>query len=170
MRRRKFIGSAALAAFGASITPGRATAQDTSAAGASVDESGIDPYFLESGNLAPAERNEIEEFELGGAEDAAQKAKIELWRFPIPDREVPLLRDVEAVVDRAVSALHDCRNVAFHCRQGIGRSGIMAAATIIRLGETADFALECVSSARGRGVPDTVEQEQWVREFEKCSQ
>jgi len=86
--------------------------------------------------------------------------------YPIPDRGVPqsfrgtisLLRSLSALLDEG-------KNVAVHCRQGIGRSGMIAASLLIGSGTSAQKALETVSAARGQTVPETAEQVEWIRQL-----
>ena len=53
--------------------------------------------------------------------------------------------------------------MAVHCRQSIGRAGLIAAGVPIASGVAADRALETVTSARGVTVPETSEQREWIR-------
>lgn len=50
------------------------------------------------------------------------------------------------------------RSVTVPCRQGIGRSAVLAAAVLIATGIDAEDALRRVAEARGRPVPETAEQ------------
>jgi protein-tyrosine phosphatase len=52
--------------------------------------------------------------------------------------------------------------VTVHCRQGIGRSALIAASLLVASGVDPKRAFERVAAARGSSVPDTAEQEQWV--------
>ena len=65
--------------------------------------------------------------------------------------------------------LRQGRNVAIHCRQGIGRSGMIAAALLVKKGTAVDSALKLISQIRGLPVPETPEQRDWVRDFSKRS-
>jgi protein-tyrosine phosphatase len=56
-------------------------------------------------------------------------------------------------------------NVVVHCRQQIGRSGLIAIALLARKGIALKHAIELASSARGREVPETEEQSAWLRRF-----
>ena len=53
-------------------------------------------------------------------------------------------------------------NIVIHCRQGIGRSSIVAAIILTRQGATVEEAFDRLAEARGRPVPDTPEQREWV--------
>jgi len=83
--------------------------------------------------------------------------------FPIEDRQVPrspselakALEDVEA-------DLNDGKNVVVHCRQGVGRSGLVGACLLVAKGLNAQTALDRLSKSRGVAVPETAEQRQWI--------
>jgi hypothetical protein len=53
--------------------------------------------------------------------------------------------------------------VAVHCRQGIGRSGLIAAGVLAASGTSPEDAIAAVSSARGLPVPETSAQRLWVQ-------
>lgn len=109
---------------------------------------------------------EITEFELDQEERWCQVHCIQLHTFPIPDRGVPASPGALAdLVIRLEKALEANKSVAMHCRQGIGRSSLVAATLLVSAGEDPETALECISRARGRPVPDTLEQRDWVKAF-----
>ena len=64
---------------------------------------------------------------------------------------------------RIAAALEEGKKVAVHCRQGIGRSGLIAAGVLVSAGIGAEKAIEAVSSARGLAVPETPAQLEWIR-------
>jgi protein-tyrosine phosphatase len=62
--------------------------------------------------------------------------------------------------------LASCREpVAIHCRAGIGRSSLVAAAVLVLKGWIAADALAAIATARRLPVPDTELQRQWVLDF-----
>jgi protein-tyrosine phosphatase len=65
------------------------------------------------------------------------------------------------------SKLLEGKGVAIHCRQGIGRSALLAACLLILAGIDSATALKRVSVARGCPVPETPEQREWVTSFER---
>lgn len=88
--------------------------------------------------------------------------------FPIPDMGVPADRDTAENVARLWAAeLLDGHGVAIHCRGGIGRSSMMAAATLVALGWWPDRAFEQISERRGLQVPETEAQYAWVEAFHR---
>jgi protein-tyrosine phosphatase len=59
--------------------------------------------------------------------------------------------------------LRQDKSVFIHCRQGIGRSSIVAAVILVSTGKTIDEALKRISEARNISVPETSEQKQWLK-------
>ena len=107
---------------------------------------------------------EIEEFDLGGEEGLSQARDVEFISFPIPDREVPASREaITALAHKIETALTSGKSVGVHCRHGIGRSSLLAACVLLASGENPEEAFERIRKARGRPVPDTVEQKEWVK-------
>jgi len=49
-----------------------------------------------------------------------------------------------------------------HCRQGIGRSGLIAAGLLIAKGVGSAEAVERISKARHAPVPETSDQRAWI--------
>lgn len=97
---------------------------------------------------------------------AAALSGIAFRAFPIADRDVPSSKESVATLAREIlSALEAGRSVAVHCRQGIGRSGLIAGAVLIAMGKRPDAAVKAVGDARGLEVPETKEQRQWLEEF-----
>ena len=62
-------------------------------------------------------------------------------------------------------ALEGGKTVAVHCRQGIGRSGMVAVGLLMLGGVGLDDAISKVGSARGRTIPETPEQMEWLRRW-----
>jgi protein-tyrosine phosphatase len=86
--------------------------------------------------------------------------------FPVPDRGVPESdRETLGLVRSLAALLDDGKAVAVHCRQGVGRTALVAACVLAAFGEEPDAAFERVARARGCPVPDTTEQRDWVRRF-----
>ena len=97
---------------------------------------------------------------------AAAESGIAFRPFPIPDRGVPASKDAVAeLATEVVDALEEGKAVAVHCRQGIGRSGLIAGGVLVAGGLDAAKALKTISQARGLQVPETEEQRQWLIDF-----
>jgi protein-tyrosine phosphatase len=102
--------------------------------------------------------------------DLSRKHGLEFSNVPIVDMGVPdSMEETLVVLNRLERALSGGCNVAVHCRQGIGRSGLLAAALLVVSGLEPDTAVQRVSAARGLDIPETREQKEWViklaREF-----
>jgi protein-tyrosine phosphatase len=109
-----------------------------------------------------------EQTELGLDEEAQLCAQLQLafWPFPIPDRALPGdSAEADRLVEEIVAALHAGKHVAVHCRMGIGRSAMLAAAALVTLGDTVQQAFDRIETARGLPVPDTREQRRWVQQY-----
>jgi len=105
-----------------------------------------------------------EQLELGLGEEAKLCAKnsIEYVSFPIPDRGLPRTDLALVLAEQLHTEICGGKHVAIHCRAGIGRTGIIAGAVLLKAGKTAKEAFILISDARGVQVPDTEEQEKWL--------
>lgn len=113
--------------------------------------------------LTPAEEAELD---LQDEKTACRKHGMQFVSFPIPDRGTP---QTLALLQRALSLIaEDLKSggsVLVHCRQGIGRSALIVASALAMAGEGPERAFSRIERARGRPVPDTSEQREWVRRF-----
>jgi protein-tyrosine phosphatase len=110
--------------------------------------------------------NEVAELGLEAEKELCQSHGIRFISFPIPDREVPASRVVAlTLVQDLEQALANGEKIALHCRQSVGRAGLIAACLLVSGGEEPPSAFERISTARGCKVPDTAEQERWVANF-----
>ncbi len=109
---------------------------------------------------------ENEELGLDSEPDLAQPRGVRFVSLPIEDRGVPSSwEDAARAVERVGQMLRQGKNVVIHCRQGIGRSGMITAAVLVKSGFSPDDALSLISDARGVSVPETPEQREWIRKF-----
>ncbi len=96
------------------------------------------------------EAEEEGEMILEGEAAAASASGIEFRTLPIPDRGVPAsLESVAGLADDIVEALDVGKNVAVHCRQGIGRSGLIVGGVLVAAGSDVPTALR---TSRSRGA------------------
>ncbi|NHZ91984.1 protein tyrosine phosphatase [Massilia sp. CCM 8733] len=108
------------------------------------------------------ERHEIRELGLTGAPALCASNGIAFTSFPIADRGLPAAPGVFALVHEIGRRIADGAHTVIHCRAGIGRTGLLAAAVLVRHGHAPEAAFKLVSRARGVQVPDTAEQFDWV--------
>jgi protein-tyrosine phosphatase len=110
--------------------------------------------------------DEVAELELQDEERLCGDCNITFISFPITDRDVPLsILEAKRAVHLLLEKLRAGKNVAVHCRMGIGRSALVAACVLKCQDIAADEAFAMIGKARGFSVPDTDEQKAWVREF-----
>ncbi|TXH67982.1 MAG: protein tyrosine phosphatase [Thiothrix sp.] len=90
---------------------------------------------------------------------------ISFVHFPIPDRSTPSnLLAFRQLVDKLELELKQGHRVAIHCYAGIGRTGILAGSLLIRDGMTPHAAIELMSEVRGRNMPQTQAQYEFLVE------
>jgi protein-tyrosine phosphatase len=86
--------------------------------------------------------------------------------FPIEDCTVPSSEAKFArLLDALLGDLSGGKNVLVHCRQGIGRSGLVAACLLVRKGMSPGSAISSVSAARGVPIPETPVQRDWIEHY-----
>ena len=63
-----------------------------------------------------------------------EKAGFEVWYLPIADEEAPDLQELEKALDWLDECLYLGKKVLVHCRFGIGRTGTVVNAYLLRKG------------------------------------
>jgi protein-tyrosine phosphatase len=112
------------------------------------------------------EPSEISELELHDEASLCEGSRIEFISFPISDRGVPTsVRQTTELVERLVGLLRRGASVVIHCRAGIGRSSLIAACVMLKLGFPQNEIFPALRRARGIAVPDSAAQEQWLSVF-----
>lgn len=109
-----------------------------------------------------------EETELELAKEATYCAQQEIMylSFPITDLGVPAFSTTTfSFLEQLHSYLSQQKHIALHCRQGLGRSVLMAACLLVLSDFSAEQAFDLLSRARGYSVPETAEQRAWVTRF-----
>lgn len=109
---------------------------------------------------------EVDEFLLQDEGAHCREDGLDFLSFPILDRGVPSSRT--AMLDLVVSLeslLRSGHDVVVHCRQGIGRSSLLASSLLAASGTEPQQAFHTIEEARGRPVPDTAAQREWVEEL-----
>ena len=111
-----------------------------------------------------------EEIDLGLQEEErlARLNGVGFVAFPVPDRSVPpdFARAIQLIrmIERQ---LVEGKSVALHCRQGIGRSAVVAGALLVSAGLEPEGALRRLGAARGCAVPETPQQRDWLIQFSR---
>ena len=115
------------------------------------------------------ESHEIADLDIGDEARLCHEQNINFLAFPIVDRSIPLsLPDFSQFARKVASLLRENKSMVVHCRQGVGRAGLLAACVLIINGVSADEALANISQARGCVVPETEEQKTFVEKFAKA--
>jgi len=120
--------------------------------------------------------SEIIQLELTDEEQLCHKHNISYLSYPIPDRETPQsMREFYDFTQKLSFELTQGKNILVHCRQGIGRSSLIAASLLRHIEKkSASEIFQMITLQRGINVPDTKEQSQWLQKwielsFEKSS-
>jgi predicted protein tyrosine phosphatase len=113
--------------------------------------------------LTPDEENSLD---LKKEAALVRKRGMSFASLPIPDRQVPASpTELAATLDKLNEALSSGNNVLIHCRQGIGRTGLVAACMLVTKGWDSSSAIEHLSAVRGIPVPETPEQRNWIEHY-----
>jgi protein-tyrosine phosphatase len=136
-----------------------------------VDQTALDEItgWLRSGvNVIVSLLTCEEERDLDLANEAAEARAhgMTFVSFPIHDRQVPgsesgLSKALEKL-DRELAA---GKNVVVHCRQGVGRAGLVGACLLLTKGIDPETSIRRLSAARGASVPETPEQRRWIDRY-----
>ena len=109
---------------------------------------------------------EVNDLGLETEQQEANRHNLEFLSFPIPDREVPNSEgQMEATLKKLERILSSGKNVVIHCRQGVGRTGLIAACLLATKGIPPDQAVAALTAARGIEIPETPAQEAWIGHF-----
>src|SRR5215831_7337638 len=89
------------------------------------------------------EDDEAAQLDLVNERQASEGRAISFVSFPIPDRGLPAATEAAIeVIGHIAAQLEAGKNVAVHCRQGVGRSSLIAAGVLINSGLQAEKAIE----------------------------
>ncbi len=113
--------------------------------------------------LTPEEENDLD---LADEGKQAKAHGLKFLSFPIVDRQVPESESkFTKMLDQVNGELISGKNVVLHCRQGIGRTGLVAACLLLTKGLDAETAVQRLTVARGVPIPETREQRQWIDRY-----
>lgn len=109
---------------------------------------------------------EQQELDLGNECTEAKAHGMAFLAFPIRDRQVPDSENsLTRILEQVDSHLSSGKSVIVHCRQGIGRAGLVAACLLLIKGLNAEMALKRLTAARGAPLPETPEQRRWIDHY-----
>jgi protein-tyrosine phosphatase len=108
------------------------------------------------------EEHEFQRFHIASLRERARELGMEVLHLPIPDGSPPPdMATFQTITTRIITHLKAGQTVVIHCRGGLGRAGTVAAAVLIRLGESADAAMRQVRQVRP-GAIETTSQEAFL--------
>jgi protein-tyrosine phosphatase len=122
----------------------------------SLRESGIDLL------VTAITSEELAKLHLGELAACCFRQSISHVHFPIGNLKAPPLERATPLLEAWKHQLNAGRGVAMHCFASVGRSPTLAAALLVMSGVRPAEAWSRVERARGREVPDTLEQRRWV--------
>jgi len=107
---------------------------------------------------------DMEIYALGLADEGevCAAAGMRFHHYPIGDGGLPTRPEYDFFIDSLIPVLQRGGFIVVHCRGGIGRSSITAAALLIRLGMAPGEAVKAIAFARGFPIPDTMEQYDFI--------
>jgi len=106
--------------------------------------------------------SEETELELGNESDLCTSIGLRFHRHSVQDRSLPIQPSFDHFISSLLPVMNRHGFIAIHCRAGIGRSSIVAAAILCRLGISAPDALALISKSRRIEIPDTQEQREFI--------
>jgi protein-tyrosine phosphatase len=116
--------------------------------------------------VSALQSDETLELDLSKEAESCEANGITFLGFSIADRGVPKsAKKTAELIHLLEKDLAEGKNLAIHCRQGVGRSALLAACVLVLSGIEPDKAFERIGQARGCAVPDTAEQRMWVARF-----
>jgi protein-tyrosine phosphatase len=116
------------------------------------------------------ERDEIYDLNLDLEKEHCFAQNIIYINFPISDRGIPKQNDnTDQLIGLLMKKINEGLSVVVHCRMGIGRSSIIAAAILLKYKFKANDIIENIIKIRGIKVPDTDDQLSWLKARERSS-
>jgi protein-tyrosine phosphatase len=113
--------------------------------------------------LTPSEAADLD---LAAEQKVCRDYGLKFTNLPIEDRGIPGSEiDAIRVIESIASDLSRGKRVVIHCRQGIGRAGMIAASVLVEKGWKPAEAVARVSRDRRVPVPETPGQRAWIERF-----
>lgn len=109
---------------------------------------------------------EERDLDLQNERELVQGHGMRFTSFPILDRNVPNSEtELAAALEPIEKDLAAGKGVLIHCRQGVGRSGLVASCLLVSKAMQPHTAIEKVSEGRGLAIPETGEQRRWIDQY-----
>ena len=108
---------------------------------------------------------EIVKAELERVPELCAGAGLEFAHFPVGNVQVASREAAHPRILEWHNRLHAGEGIAVHCWASVGRSPTLAAALLVLGGLDPENAWQRLEAARGRQVPDTLEQRAWASAF-----
>lgn len=109
---------------------------------------------------------EVAELDLAQEPEICRRQGIAYLSYPISDHSIPeFSAETFALLEQLHMHLAAGKHIVAHCRMGLGRSALVAASVLVLSGCSPESACERLSCARGYTVPETEEQQAWVRKL-----
>ncbi len=109
---------------------------------------------------------EIRELLLAREPDVCRELGLGFFHDPVPDHGAPAaLEPTAGLACRLAGEVRRGTGVAIHCRAGVGRSSLVAAAVLLLSGVPLPDAWARLRAARGWPLPGTRRQGAWVDRF-----
>ncbi len=109
------------------------------------------------------EAAEIQELALQAEKQICESYDLQFYHCPIPDRGTPPSETkFRQLLNELDMLLNEGKFIVVHCRMGIGRTGMLAAALSIRRGVNHNEVFSILSRIRTIEVPDTEGQKRWI--------
>ena len=104
---------------------------------------------------------------LSQEERYCREREIDFVQYEIKDRGIPASEaDFISLIQTLHTSIAEGLDTVIHCRAGIGRTGLVAAAILIKNGLGGSESFDTVSAARRVQVPDTEQQKAYVLALE----
>jgi protein-tyrosine phosphatase len=146
--------------LGLTLCPGRRDkGRDLSADLATLVAGGVSRVLC----LVP--QDELARVGVAHLRDAAVAHGLTFLHVPFPDQGVPTMAEADEAVAWVREGLAAHERVVVHCMGGLGRTGLIAACTLVTLGRTAAEAIAEVRAARGPRCVENRDQERFVEMY-----
>ncbi len=119
-------------------------------------------------NMVVSHLEKEEEYELGltKEKEICLSSGIDFISYPVADRSIPKNKDSYKDLISVISErLKQGERVIIHCRMGIGRTGMTAAAILLKNGFDPNQVFDYLIKIRTLNMPDTKEQVDFVKKI-----